>query len=96
MMNLNSEQANRINRNIYNAQCIGNVEPIEFMIPYPSMRSLIEGQNIKYAEQIIIKEPRITNLGFYNYIQQTANWLESLWSKTKTNNYYTPTRFPSI
>ena len=82
-MNLNSEQANRINRNIYNAQCIGNVEPIEFMIPYPSMRSLIEGQNIKYAEQIIIKEPRITNLGFYNYIQQTANWLESLGAKPK-------------
>ena len=37
-----------IKNNIYKAQCIGNVEPIEYMIPYPSMRSLIEGQNIKY------------------------------------------------
>tara|TARA_B100000427_G_scaffold212414_1_gene177197 strand:+ start:93 stop:1046 length:954 start_codon:yes stop_codon:yes gene_type:complete len=82
-MNLSSKQANRINKNIYNAQCIGNVEPIEFMIPYPSMRSLIEGQNIKYAEQIIIREPTITNLGFYKYIQQTANWLESLGVKPK-------------
>ena len=25
----------QIEKNIYNAQCIGNVEPIEFMIPYP-------------------------------------------------------------
>ena len=40
----------KIDKNIYNAQCIGNVEPIEFMIPYPSMRSLIEGQNIKYSK----------------------------------------------
>ena len=36
-----------IKSKIYQAQCIGNVEPIEYMIPYPSMRSLIEGQNIK-------------------------------------------------
>ena len=50
-----------IKSKIYQAQCIGNVEPIEYMIPYPSMRSLIEGQNIKYAEQIIIKDRNITN-----------------------------------
>ena len=40
-------------KNIYQAQCIGNVEPIEYMIPYPSMRSLIEGQNIKFSKQLI-------------------------------------------
>lgn len=73
----------KIKKNIYNAQCIGNVEPIEFMIPYPSMRSLIEGQNIKYSKQTIIKEPSITNLDFYNYIQRTANWLESIGAKPK-------------
>ena len=55
-----------IKSRIYQAQCIGNVEPIEYMIPYPSMRSLIEGQNIKYAEQIIIKDRNITNQTFYN------------------------------
>lgn len=38
-------------KEIYQAQCIGNVEPIEYMIPYPSMRSLIEGQNIKYSDR---------------------------------------------
>ena len=42
-----------IKSKIYQARCIGNVEPIEYMIPYPSMRSLIEGQNIKYADQVI-------------------------------------------
>ena len=47
----------QIEKNIYNAQCIGNVEPIEFMIPYPSMCSLIEGQNIKYSKQTIINKP---------------------------------------
>ena len=67
-----------IKSRIYQAQCIGNVEPIEYMIPYPSMRSLIEGQNIKYAEQIIIKDRNITNQTFYNYVQQTSHWLESL------------------
>ena len=73
----------KINKNIYNAQCIGNVEPIEFMIPYPSMRSLIEGQNIKYSKQTIIDKPHLTNLDFYNYIQRTANWLESIGAKPK-------------
>ena len=73
----------KIKKNIYNAQCIGNVEPIEFMIPYPSMRSLIEGQNIKYSQQTIIEQPNITNLDFYNYIQRTANWLDYLGATPK-------------
>ena len=73
----------QIEKNIYNAQCIGNVEPIEFMIPYPSMCSLIEGQNIKYSKQTIIEKPYLTNLDFYNYIQRTANWLESIGAKPK-------------
>ena len=54
-----------LKQRIYNAQCIGNVEPIEYMIPYPSMRSLIEGQNIKYGNQLIIKSDNITNLKYY-------------------------------
>ena len=73
----------QIEKNIYNAQCIGNVEPIEFMIPYPSMCSLIEGQNIKYSKQTIINKPSLTNLDFYNCIQRTANWLESIGAKPK-------------
>ena len=73
----------KIKKDIYNAQCIGNVEPIEFMIPYPSMCSLIEGQNIKYSKQKIINNPSLTNLEFYNCIQRTANWLESIGAKPK-------------
>ena len=72
-----------IKSKIYQARCIGNVEPIEYMIPYPSMRSLIEGQNIKYADQVIIKELNITNQIFYDYVQQTSHWLDSLGLKPK-------------
>ena len=64
-----------LKQRIYNAQCIGNVEPIEYMIPYPSMISLIEGQNIKYGNQLIIKSDNITNLKYSQLIQQTAHWL---------------------
>ena len=39
-----------LEKRIYQAQCIGNVEPIEHMVPYPNLRSLVDGQNIKYGE----------------------------------------------
>jgi len=79
---------------IYQAQCIGNVEPIEYMIPYPSMRSLIEGQNIKFAEQVIFKEPELTNLKFHELIQQTAHWLDSLGFKPKERIILSSLEFP--
>ena len=82
-MNYPDSDLQKINENIYSAQCIGNVEPIEFMIPYPSMSALIEGQNIKYSNQTIIAKPKITNLDFFNYIQNTANWLESIGVKPR-------------
>ena len=72
-----------INQRIYEAQCIGNVEPIEYMIPYPSMRSLIEGQNIKYSKQILIEENNINILQYYTLIQQAANWLTGRGIKPK-------------
>lgn len=72
-----------IKNNIYKAQCIGNVEPIEYMIPYPSMRSLIEGQNIKYSTQIIIEDLSITNLDFYNLVKKAAMWLSHQGIKPK-------------
>jgi len=50
---------------IYQAQCVGNVEPIEYMIPYPSMRSLIEGQNIKFSNSLFF---RIYQLLIMNFI----------------------------
>ena len=41
-----------LKKQIYKAQCIGNVEPIEYMVPYPNLRALIEGQNIKYGKNL--------------------------------------------
>ena len=83
-----------LEKQIYQAQCIGNVEPIEYMIPYPSMRSLIEGQNIKFAEQVIFEKLNITNLKFYELIQQTAHWLDSIGLKPKERIILTELDFP--
>ena len=83
-----------LEKQIYQAQCIGNVEPIEYMIPYPSMRSLIEGQNIKFAEQVIFEKLSITNLKFYELIQQTAHWLDSIGLKPRERIILTELDFP--
>ena len=42
------------------------------------MRSLIEGQTIKFSEQIVIQEANITNEKFFSYVQQASNWLENI------------------
>jgi len=83
-----------LKQKIYKARCIGNVEPIEYMVPYPSMRSLIEGQNIKYAEQVIFNDPELTNLQFYELIQQTAHWLDSIGLKPKERIILSELDFP--
>ena len=67
-----------IKTKIYSAQCIGNVEPIEYMTPYPSMRSLIEGQTIKFSDQIMDEISNITNQDFFDLVMQTSNWLQSI------------------
>ena len=62
---------------IYKAQCIGNVEPIEYMVPYPNLRALIDGQNIKYGQKMVYAEQKLTSDKLYRMAQQTANWLQS-------------------
>ena len=62
---------------IYNAQCIGNVEPIEYMVPYPNLRALIDGQNIKYGQKMVYAQKSLTSDKLYKMAQQTANWLQS-------------------
>jgi len=62
---------------IYKAQCFGNVEPIEYMVPYPNLRSLAVGQCIKFSKKILYKELGITNGDFLISINKTANWLAS-------------------
>ena len=83
-----------LEKRIYQAQCIGNVEPIEYMIPYPSMRSLIEGQNIKFSEQVIIEDSSITNLKFYGLVQQTAHWLDSIGLKPRDRIIISELEYP--
>ncbi len=60
---------------IYNAQCFGNIEPIEYMVPYPNLRSLAVGQCIKFSNNILFKEKNISNSDFLKSINRTANWL---------------------
>ena len=62
-----------LKKRIYNAQCIGNVEPIEYMVPYPNLRALIDGQNIKYGQKMVYAQKSLTSDKLYRMAQQTAN-----------------------
>ncbi len=79
---------------LYRAQTIGNIEPIEYMIPYPNTQSLIEGQTIKFGEKIIYKDYGISNKDLYKKIKQTANWLTSQRIKPKDNVIIEKLDFP--
>ena len=60
---------------LYSAQTIGNIEPIEYMIPYPGTQAIIEGQIIKYGDKSIFSDYNLKNIEFYELIQKMANWL---------------------
>jgi len=79
---------------IYQAQTIGNIEPIEYMIPYPNTQSLIEGQTIKFGEEIIYKDYDISNMDLYKKIKQTANWITSQRIRPKDNVIIDELDFP--
>lgn len=64
-----------IDNPIYKAQCFGNIEPIEYMVPYPNLRSLAEGQCIKFSDNILFEDTKITNKEFLNSINIYCNWL---------------------
>ena len=63
------------NSPIYRAQTIGNIEPIEYMVPYPSTQAIIEGQIIKYKNEKVFKDYGFTNIEFFNSIKRVSNWL---------------------
>ena len=63
------------NNPIYKAQTIGNIEPIEYMIPYPSTQAIIEGQIIKYKNEKVFKDYGLTNIDFFKSIQRISSWL---------------------
>ena len=66
-----------LKKQIYKAQCIGNVEPIEYMVPYPNLRALIEGQNIKYGEKMVYTDHGLSSDKIYRMAQQAANFFVS-------------------
>ncbi len=65
----------KLEKQIYSAQSLGNIEPIEHMVPYPNLRALVEGQNIKYEDKLVYADLGLTSYAVYRLAQQTANWL---------------------
>ena len=59
---------------IYNAQCLGNIEPVEYIVPYPNIFSLLEGDNVKFGENYLFLDQKITNNDFLILINQASNW----------------------
>ena len=72
-----------IKKRMYQAQCLGNIEPIEHMVPYPNLRALVDGQNVKYGEKMVYADLGLTSDKVYRLAQQTANWLVSEGVKPK-------------
>jgi len=83
-----------LSNRIYQAQCLGNVEPIEYMTPYPNLYGLVEGQNVKHHGKIIYADLGITNLDFYVQVQKIANWLVDTGLKPKERVWIHPQQFP--
>jgi len=66
-----------LEKRIYNAQCYGNIEPIEYMVPYPNLHALVEGQNVKYKDHLLYHDLRMTNEDFFIRVQKAAHWLKA-------------------
>ena len=75
----------QIKDSLYKAQTIGNIEPIEYMIPYPSTQSILEGQIIKFGNDMVFKDYNLTNIQFYELIQKTSHWLSKQRISPKDN-----------
>ena len=79
---------------IYNAQCFGNIEPVEFMVPYPNIFSLVKGQNVKFKDSILYKDLSITNKEFLDLTNRAASWLTSNGGKPESRIFLPSLPFP--
>jgi len=79
---------------IYKAQCFGNVEPIEFMVPYPNIFSLVEGQNVKFKNSILYKDIPLLNKEFLGLTNKAASWLASQGVKPESKIFLPELPFP--
>ncbi|MFL3026749.1 MAG: hypothetical protein ACJZ1O_00430 [Candidatus Neomarinimicrobiota bacterium] len=73
-----------ISDRIYNAQCLGNIEPVEYIVPYPNIFSLLEGENIKFGNNYLFLDQKITNNDFLILINKASNWLRENQLDTKS------------
>ncbi len=83
-----------LNDRIYNAQCFGNVEPVEFMVPYPNIFSLVDGQNVKFKDSLLYKDIPITNKDFLDLTNRAASWLTSIGGKPESRIFLPCLDFP--
>lgn len=65
-----------LSERIYQAQCFGNVEPIEHMVAYPNLSSLVEGATIKYSRETCFPDWEISNASFQDQVVLAARWLQ--------------------
>lgn len=87
---MNSDLQDRI----YKAQSFGNVEPIEFMVPYPNLFSLVEGQNVKFKNSLLFKDIQITNEDFINLVNRAASWIKINGGKPESRIFLPTLPFP--
>ena len=79
---------------IYKAQCYGNVEPIEHMVPYPNIPALVEGETIKFSDRLLFPESGLTNGQFRSKVHQAAQWLNEMGIGHLDRIYLKPFPFP--
>ena len=60
-----------LQQRIYQAQCLGNVEPIEHMVPYPNLRALVDGQNVKYGKKMVYADLGLTSVSYTHLTMPT-------------------------
>ncbi len=61
---------------IYRAQCFGNVEPVEHMVPYSNLAGLVEGATIKFSKEACFPDWSPNNGIFRDQVHIAANWLQ--------------------
>ncbi len=79
---------------IYQAQSLGDVEPIEFMVPYPDIAAIVDGMIIKHGDKLLYSDLSWTRKDVHNRIKQTANWLRDQGVHPKERVFLGPISFP--
>lgn len=62
---------------IYRTHWYSNVEPVEFMVPYPNLPALVEGETVKFSQRSLFEDTRLTNGQFRTLVHAAGGWLKS-------------------